>query len=127
MNGPKRQCHSFLPRLTAGELLPDCPVLQKPFMPRQFVARVRVCAEEQRTGRYTPIFVGAEGTGAKDLDSVLHSIRSLPDFLRVGSAVDVAGNLSIFGQTPKKLESLLNTGGVHDHPVSRIQNCTDTP
>jgi hypothetical protein len=40
MNGPKRQCHSFLPRLTAGELLPDCPVLQKPFMPRQFVAKV---------------------------------------------------------------------------------------
>jgi len=92
----------------------------------QLMARVQVFPEKKDASRDTPVFVGAERTRAKDLDGILHSIGSFPHFLRVWSAVDVGGNVSILGQTSKEFESLLDPDSVNDHPVSGIQNRADT-
>ena len=62
--------------------------------------------------------VGAERTGAQDLDRISHSIGFFPHALRIGSAVYKDGNVSILRESSKEFEWLLDTCSVNDHPVA---------
>ena len=73
-----------------------------------FVARILVFPEEKNVGRNAPVFVGAERTGAQDLDRIFHSIRSFPHSLCVWSAVDKGGDMSVLGE-PRKSSNRCST------------------
>lgn len=93
---------------------------------RQVMARIDVISEQKCARGDSPVFIRGERTRAKNLDSILHSVRLPPQLLSVRSQVDIRRNVTILGQTTKKSEPLVRRSTINDHPVSRIENRADT-